>query len=57
MTAEAGKGIQDMDLENGTTTHDNYDYESELRKVKSAGAVTISPELFERVPHSIMSID
>jgi hypothetical protein len=44
----AAGGAQDMDLENGNTDHD-YDYQSELRKVKSAGAVTISPELFERV--------
>jgi hypothetical protein len=37
--------------------HDNIqesDYHDELQKIKSAGAITISPELFEKVSPRLM---
>lgn len=40
----------DTDLEGQTAgTSNEFNYEHELNRVKSAGVVTISPELFERV--------
>jgi hypothetical protein len=41
--------ITNVDLEGQNGTDREFNYESELRKVKSAGAITISPELFEKV--------
>jgi hypothetical protein len=46
----AATELRDTDLEGQTagTSHE-FSYEQELSRVKSAGGVTISPELFERV--------
>jgi hypothetical protein len=47
--------VRDTDLESQTagTSHE-FSYEQELNRVKSAGGVTISPELFERVSSMIL---
>jgi hypothetical protein len=39
-----------LDLENQSHPKRDFDHESELRRIQSSGAVTISPELFEKVP-------
>ena len=46
----AATEVRDTDLEGQTAgTSNDFNYEQELHRVKSAGGVTISPELFERV--------
>src|SRR5271154_7125084 len=51
----AAAELRDTDLEGQTagTSHE-FSYEQELSRVKSAGGVTISPELFERVGFAIL---
>lgn len=51
----AATELRDTDLEGQTagTSHE-FSYEQELSRVKSAGGVTISPELFERVGFAIL---
>lgn len=43
------------DIEAQNEISQDFNHESELRRLKSAGAVTISPELFEKVFFTAMT--
>ena len=44
----------DIEAQNHDGITQEFSRESELRRIKSAGAVTISPELFEKARTSIL---